>query len=266
MIAFASSRDALARRQFSQAPTGMQLHYTGFIGPEGRDVGQVRPAPDQSLSSGATLDPMAFLIEQVPHSCGRPHFHCVDQWQVFVQGDGELGRHPISDVYLHFAGAFTTYGPIRAGEKGVSYFTLRNSYDFGAHYMPEARERLRASWPSARRELKAGPDPAMTSEALAALEKVEQRAVIGPEPDGLGAWRIALPPFATAMAPDPRDGRGQSFVVLVGDMIFERKTLPVHSCLFVHPNDGALEILAGSEGVELLCLQYPLHDAKGESC
>jgi len=96
--------------------------------------------------------------------------------------------------------------------------------------------------------------------------KVEQRAVIGPEPDGLGAWRIALPPFATAMAPDPRDGRGQSFVVLVGDMIFERKTLPVHSCLFVHPNDGALEILAGSEGVELLCLQYPLHDAKGESC
>jgi len=262
MIAFTSSADAATRRQFTQAPTGMQLHYTGFIGPEGRDVGQ---AGNPSQPDAAALEPMAFLIEQVPHSCGRPHFHCVDQWQVFVQGEGTLGRHPISDVYLHFAGAFTTYGPIKAGEKGVSYFTLRNAFDFGAHYMPDERERLRASLPNARREEKAGPEPAMTLEALAQLKRADPRAVIGPEPDGLGAWRIAVPPLATATGPDPRSGRGQSYVVLAGQMIFEGKTLPTRSCLFVHPDDGSLEIVAGPEGVEVLCLQYPRQDGEPAS-
>ena len=47
---------------------------------------------------------------------------------------------------MHFAGAWSPYGPLAAGGDGLQYFTLRNGWDPGARYMefPDNRAALRA--------------------------------------------------------------------------------------------------------------------------
>jgi len=243
----------------------MLTHYTSFFGGEGRDVGQKPEAKKTAASADGVPQPMAFLVEQSPNSQGRPHFHRVDQWQVFVRGSGTLGRHAVTAVSLHYAGAFTTYGPIVAGDEGVSYFTLRNAYDYGAQYMPDSREELLLHRQTGRREALAGPDPAMPADALAQMKHCECRAVVGPEPDGLAAWRICAPPSGITEGPSPGLGQGQSWVVLSGMLLQDGQVLPELSCLFVHPDDAALKIEAGPQGVELLCLQYPQHRKRSDA-
>ena len=48
------------------------------------------------------------------------HFHHVDQFQVIVAGGGRLGTHGVEPLAVHYAGAYTAYGPIVAGAQGVS--------------------------------------------------------------------------------------------------------------------------------------------------
>lgn len=69
--------------------------------------------------------PFAFLVEMTPGSVLPTHFHPVDQFQVFVSGSGLLGRHLTNGLYVHYADRHTAYGPISAGPRGVTYFTLR---------------------------------------------------------------------------------------------------------------------------------------------
>ncbi len=76
---------------------------------------------------------------------------------------------------------FRAYGPIRAGADGLHYFTLRNGWDPGARYMPEARTEL--------------PRPRRHRVAMAELSREPEagcESVLGPEADGLAAWRWRL--------------------------------------------------------------------------
>jgi len=95
--------------------------------------------------------PQAFLVEMcTPHAALRPHFHSVEQFQVFVGGEGTLGKDPIRPVLAFYTDAYTSYGPITAGADGLSFFTFRRRQDAGAHYMPESRGELA---PSPRRRI-----------------------------------------------------------------------------------------------------------------
>jgi hypothetical protein len=57
----------------------------------------------------------------------KPHFHSVDQYQVVVRGVARSGKHPMCSGDFHYADAYTSYGPIVAGEGGLAFFTLRPS-------------------------------------------------------------------------------------------------------------------------------------------
>ena len=72
-----------------------------------------------------TLSPTVALIEQPAGFEFMPHFHRQNQFQVFVGGSGSLGRHALAPVVVHYAGAYTGYGPLLAGPEGIQYFTLR---------------------------------------------------------------------------------------------------------------------------------------------
>ncbi len=201
--------------------------------------------------------PMAFLVEQDPGATVQAHFHQADQFQVVVGGRAEVATHAVDGVAVHFAAAFTPYGPIRAGGEGVTYFTLRNGWDPGARYMPGARAELRARRRGAHREAVSTSASAAAPPALRGLTAVACDEVLRAEPDGLGAWRYRAPPGAPVAGVDPRQGRGQMWLVTAGSATRDGAALPARTCLFVFPDDRAMQLRAGPDGAELLCLQYP---------
>src|SRR5580765_1827385 len=92
MIEAVSSDIAKTKRQSRKARTsGFTLWSTGFIGPA------------NDAEAGRLEDrPQAFLDEISPNSTISPHFHQVDQFSVFLAGDGLLGRNPAPAITLHY--------------------------------------------------------------------------------------------------------------------------------------------------------------------
>ncbi|MEJ0016175.1 MAG: hypothetical protein WDN25_06345 [Acetobacteraceae bacterium] len=252
MILTANSEIA---RQTARRKTGNGWHTT-FIGENRNTLKDDAAAPVSGV-----LYPMAFLVEKDPGAVVKPHFHQADQYQVIVQGGGRLGTHDVGTVAVHYTDAWSAYGPIVAADEGIAWFTLRNAWDPGARYMPAAREQLRAARRQnlQHREATAAPTPAASADALARTEALACAAVIEQTPDGMATWRYRLPPSATLLGPDPREGGGQFWIVLSGTAAAGGSALlPANSCVFVGPADGALTVAAGDGGAEALCLQFPL--------
>jgi hypothetical protein len=183
-----SAETAQANRRRGTAADGVTFWHTLYIGTTRYNMapGTPDPAPDM-------LFPMAFLVEQDPGSTANAHYHQADQFQVVVGGKATLGLHDVAPLTVHFSGAFTAYGPIRAGDEGVAYFTLRNGFDPGARFMtrPENRAALRAQPGRQHREAVAGPLQPNTPSPSA---KTQTEALLGPAPDGMAAWRYRVAP------------------------------------------------------------------------
>jgi hypothetical protein len=245
--------DSSVMRQTRRRKTANGWHTT-FIG-ENRNTLKEGDAPP----SDGVLYPMAFLVEKEAGVVVQPHFHQADQYQVVVQGSGRLGLHEIASVAVHYTDAFSAYGPIVAAEEGVSWFTLRNTWDPGARYMPEHRRQLRAARAKHQhREATCGPLPPLDERARAALTAVDGVAVIAETADGLGTWRYTVPGGASVTGPDPASGGGQFWLVSAGTAIVPGGApLPAQSCAFVAPDDAAATLVAGPLGADLLCMQFP---------
>lgn len=246
-----------ADSQVAQATARRKTHngwHTTFIGQNRNTLrdGDVPPAD-------TALYPMAFLVEKEAGAVVKPHFHQADQYQVVVQGSGRLGIHDVGSLAVHYTDAYSAYGPIVAAEDGVAWFTLRNAWDPGARYMPEHRAQLRAARASYQhREATCGPLPSLSEAELASLTEASVTPLIAPMPNGTGTWRYAVPPNGSVCGPDPVDGGGQFWLVASGAVSVNGSALlPVHSCAFVGPHDGAASITAGPCGADLLCLQFP---------
>ena len=227
---------------------------TSYIGKNRNTLKEGETAPQAGV-----IYPMAFLVEKDAAAIVKPHFHAADQYQVVVQGGGRLGTHDVGSVSVHYTDAYSAYGPIVAAGEGISWFTLRNAWDPGARYMPAERAQLReARARFQHREATCGPLASLTETELAALTDVTGRAVIEETKDGLGTWRYTVKPAGVARGPDPASGGGQFWVVSAGTAhVPGGALLPVNSCVFVAPDDAALEMFAGPAGADLLCMQFP---------
>ncbi len=225
--------DAVRATRRRASSNGTQFWLTSYIGANRYMAGAGGPP-----APGAVY-PMAFLVEQGPGEVVGAHYHQADQFQVIVAGDGRLGLHDVAAGAVHFAGAYSAYGPLRAGAEGLSYFTLRNGWDPGARYMeyPEMRADLRGV---ARRH----------------REVVGETDGVGS--DGFGARRIRIGAGEQAVGPDPAGGAGQFWLVLSGGLMVYRATVPVRSCVFVYPDEGAFVATGRTEGAEVLVMQFPL--------
>ena len=202
---------------------------------------------------------MAFLVEKDAAAIVKPHFHSADQYQVVVQGGGRLGVHDVGTVSVHYTDSYSAYGPIVAAAEGISWFTLRNAWDPGAQYMPAQRQQLReARARFQHRESTCGPLAPLTDAERAALTDVLGSAVIEETKDGLGTWRYTVPAGGAATGPEPASGGGQFWLVSAGTAhVPGGALLPVNSCVFVGPDDIAMEMFAGPTGADLLCMQFP---------
>lgn len=246
MPVIASTDAALANRRRGSAADGVTFWHTLYIGTTRYNMEPGTPDPDADA-----LFPMAFLVEQDPGSTANAHYHQQDQFQLVVNGHAMLGMHEVAPVTVHFTAAHTAYGPIRADAKdGVWYFTLRNGFDPGARFMtmPENRVALRQVQGRKHREAVAGPLSPPTT---------PHETLLGPDADGMGAWRYHLSPGQTISGPDPASGRGQYWVVVGGEMLRDGTVLPVRSCVFVYPDEDAFAATAGPGGLEVVAMQFP---------
>jgi hypothetical protein len=250
MTLIASAETARVNRRRGSAADGVTFWHTLYLGTTRYNMAPGMPDPDADA-----LFPMAFLVEQDPGTTANAHYHQQDQFQLVVGGYGTLGLHEVRPTTVHFTGAHTAYGPIKASQdEGVWYFTLRNGFDPGARFMtmPENRAALRTIPGRHHRESVAGPLTAPTAVT---------ETLLGPDPDGMTAWRYSVGPGEAIVGADPAAGRGQYWVVTGGSAVQDSETLPKLSCAFVFPDDAPFEAAGGPDGLEIIAMQFPLRKA-----
>ncbi len=233
---------------------------TEYIGPppsrRTEQLVDAKPPEYADPKPSEVREPQAFLVEQEAGATVAPHFHYVDQFQVIVSGDGILGRHPVSPLTVHFAGAHTGYGPIIPGENGLSYFTFRASADeTGAQYLPAASARMRKGQ---RRNLVAKHLPLSAPADLASRRQTEIE--VGLEaPDGLSVQLLRIAPKGSMLLPEFSLGSGVSILVAAGEVAFDGTHYGMWSCLYARPDELPPALVAGADGAEVLFLRYPRH-------
>ena len=250
MVVSASSRAVQQQRHPAWPPEGPAMWITSFMG---RDI--TSPASEPAPPPEA-LFPCAFLIHQEPGVAGPAHFHVANEFQIVVQGGGLFGKEAVDGICVHYAGAYSPYGPLLAGTDGLSYMTLRDTYDGGAHIMPAKRDLLKAAHRKPRALLKKC-GPASAPSALRTLRAPECRPVVPLHEDGLAAWLYRIPPGGSSCGENPADGGGQFWLVVGGEQSERGGSLPVRSCTFVSADEPAFRLQAGAAGLEILALQFP---------
>jgi hypothetical protein len=180
----------------------------------------------------------------------RPHFHRVEQFQLFVCGSGYFGKTPIPHpVVVHYADRFTPYGPIRPDDEGFQYMTLRLRADPGPRPMPEAR--AEKTEPTGR-----SLTCAHRTDGMPVTERATSD-LIAPQGDGL-AVRVLQGPAGEALTVEPpADGPAHYYVVLDGSAIHAGREYPRLSTFFVAADDPEPQVAAGAEGLTLLLAAFP---------
>ncbi len=201
----------------------------------------------------------AFLVEQDPLWVTPTHFHLEHQFQVITAGSGSIGKHVVNRLNVHYSAPETAYGPITAGPEGVSYLTMRMSGDTGAWYIhkPGSLERLRSGVRQKREQTHGAPTGSVGTSDLSALMAPSVENLIGPREDGLAAHFVRLPPGSRQQLPTQIPYGGRYYIVTSGSVKFNDAEAQTMTVAFgSHEED--LMMQAGSEGAELLVLQFPV--------
>jgi hypothetical protein len=204
------------------------------------------------IGTPGTVDnsPQAFLVER-PYAGARinPHFHDVDQFQVVVKGDGNIGKKEVKPVTFQYADAFTPYGPIVARDDGISFFTLRNVASGGHFVMPgskhlmacRAGRNIAGVFEVGKRQMKPGE---VTTEPL-----------MKPQDDGVDAIGLRLGAGADAETP-ASNGGGQYILVCGGTLLQDGKEMGADSLIRVDAGEAAPRLRAGAGGADVLGMQF----------
>jgi hypothetical protein len=220
------------------------------------DVDGVGFHKSEWLESGQDplLSPTVFLVEQPPNTRLKPHFHGENQFQVFVQGSGSIGRDAILPVTVHYAGAYTGYGPLLSGPDGIFYFTIRAVFETGTKTGMEQMVR------GPKRHCVSSPSAPVEAQALRTLTSVERIELIELQPDGVAASILRIPPGAEAHGIAPATGGGQFYMVMGGELHHGATTLGRWETMFASRDEPAVALSAGASGLEVLCLQLAPKD------
>ena len=199
------------------------------------------------------VTPSMFLVEQDPGSVLKTHYHRQNQFQLFVRGRGNIGPHVLSPNTLHYAGAYTGYGPITAGPEGLAYFTIRATFDSGAGFVPEA---LSSMLRGPRRQATANLLPITGSQALARQPGEIGYDLMGSNEDDLHARQHLLPPGHASSIGSLRT-TGVFGIVLHGQLQVGGEDLGEWESFYLSPDEPATVTVAGSGGCEFVTLRMP---------
>lgn len=237
------------------------------VGTRTHGQGRRRPVPvmgvifhkSEWMESGddPKLSPTAFLVEQPPDYTLVPHFHRENQFQLFVEGSGTIGRDALGAVTVHYAGAYTGYGPLLSGADGIRYFTIRAVCESGFTPITEAKDKMLRG---PKRHAKSDPVPPLSPGALAALVRTEEQTLIETGADGMGARLTRLPPDAHLHAAHAAGSEGQFLFVTSGTLRHGDITLGLWEHLFVLSTDAPPPLTAGPGGAEVVAMFIPHKD------
>lgn len=250
MLLVTATEDAMARKR--------QVHVNGRDYTLCEYVGAA-PKKGHYVEGNEVNDnglPQGFLVLQPSNAVTPAHFHEPNQFQVFVDGSGRMGAFPAKPLTVQYANSHTPYGPIVAGPEGVAYFTLRQRWDPGAKYMPASRDKLRKG--NQRTRIKGGI-ATTTAEQRGALAGTAPTVdtLMAPEADGLAAWIYRFGADGVVALPDPAVSGGQYLIVTDGTLVHDGRALPRLSTIYLTPEEAAITVTAGPDGLDLLVLQFP---------
>jgi hypothetical protein len=203
------------------------------------------------------LSPTVFMVEQPPFAELFAHFHIHNQFQLFVEGSGRIGGHEIGAVTVHYAGAYTGYGPLVAGPNGIKYFTLRPVFEAGAVPLKGARGRMPKG---PKRSAMSKVVTVAKMEMLWRLDALVEEVLIPAAPDGLAAIRTILPPGVELPLMDGGAAQGRFIVVLAGSLIHDGDALTKWESLFATTDEPIGDLRSGPEGADIVGLFTPAKD------
>lgn len=236
VVAFEDIQD---RRKFQERPVGY-MYRTQFI--------DHRREP--------ALGPHVFMIENSENRSLDTHFHDVDQFQIVIGGNGSLGKHALAPYSVHFARAFTPYGPLVSGSGGggLAYITVRARTDPvpKAQRLPQHRSKLE-NMPNRKPWQVTGHASFGRSSIDDALQPVEGVS----DAYGMAAYTLELAAGQEATSTAPVSGDGQCIVILQGSMIHNNVRKRGVTVIFVPPGDRSFQIKAGEEGLKAVVLNFP---------
>ena len=237
MITGATYEQMLATRKHMVLPNGTSVWKSYYI-----------RSPE-----GGSPSPQAFLVEQGAKEVVLPHFHEQNQFQVIVHGGGSVGRSAVAPITVHYAGAYTGYGPISSGDEGLWYLTLRPMMDNGPLYVHESRDKMK---PGPKKHFQSAVLGTTPESELATLAQPEAQT-INADPQGPAVEMVRVPPQQRLTLTSPDGGGGQFYFVTAGSLLSNSVEYPKWSCLWHASNDPAFEVVAGASGVEVLLLGFP---------
>lgn len=237
------SPGAAARRRTPRSDEGLTLHeqplMTDYLGRSGRH---------RNVGSSS---PEAFLVEFPPHGTVGAHFHSCNQFQVFLPAAGvTYQRTPVDTVVVHYADAYTTYGPFATKDLPLSYLTLRGVSSTLTAYMPGSRHLLRRR---GRRNLhRALPDEALPDVGVSCID------LIAPDDDSLCCTAVSMAPHSSFELHDcPPTSGGRYLYVVRGAVGIGADSHPAGAIGWSDPGAPAVTTTASTEGAVVLVMQLP---------
>lgn len=238
----------IGRRSTSEQTRRPRVYPTGAVG-----------AKSDWMMTGEDpkFSPSVFLYEQPANQTLQPHFHHHNEFQIFIEGEGKLGARKIRPVTVHYAGAYTAYGPIVAGPEGLKYFTLRTVHESGGVLVAGSE----GKWPDGpRRHATGKPLQISPMHELERLNEAKATIVLARADDGLEATSFELPPHARLEPIHIGRGDGVFVLMLAGSLVSTDCVLNERESLYVTEDEPFPTLLAGERGAHLLKLIPPKRD------
>ncbi len=198
--------------------------------------------------------PQAFMVTMASGGRVPAHFHRVDQYQLLLGGGGARYKGtelPARSLTVHYADAFSTYGPIEAGAAApMEFYTLRAFTDMFTAYMPAERDKL----PATRRHRNIHLT-IQTGDGQVTRRR-DREELIAETDDGLAAWRATMGPAQPVQSGAPA-GSGQYCYVISGSVLAAGKELGPRSLAWLPAGSPAVGAAGGPGGCDVLFLQFP---------
>jgi len=207
--------------------------------------------------------PQCFIVDQPAFKVVEPHFHTEDEFQIVTAGDGRLGRHPVRPLAIHYSGAYTPYGPIVPGGDGIQYYTLRAKRDYGAQFLPAARDKMDQSAPKRFYMGYDAPAPGEPA-VLRTLSGADLVTVLEPTEEGTASWLLTVGPGAGFTVPSAEKTGGQYVVVTGGSLELGGREYGLWSTAFVWAGEPSYQAAAGPNGLQAIVMQFPEKHEKAD--